>query len=193
MSSETKRSGVTKIQRHLGASALTVGWLQQDQSDSFKSTAQNESSAEIMQFTSSPCSQHYRTLSSVHNKRIISHDSMIKRSKDRNLSHTHTARSLCRLCLLGDVDASFCFFGSSRPSTWVNHGFSSTLTPWLCPPQPPTWSSQAGYEYELTNEQLLQSSFPYTPCWLTHTADKNSFHMFYWSLKQSSGHVFFLF
>ena len=29
----------------------------------------------------------------------------------------------------------------------------------------------AGYEKELGNEQVLQSSFPYTPCWLTQTAD----------------------
>ena len=53
---ETKRSGISKIQRHLGASALTVGWLQQIQSNSFKSTVENDSSIEIMQFTSR-CSQ----------------------------------------------------------------------------------------------------------------------------------------
>jgi hypothetical protein len=29
----------------------------------------------------------------------------------------------------------------------------------------------AGYEKELGNEQVLRSSFPYTPCWLTQTAD----------------------
>jgi hypothetical protein len=29
----------------------------------------------------------------------------------------------------------------------------------------------AGYEKELGNKQVLQSSFPYTPCWLTQTAD----------------------
>ena len=29
----------------------------------------------------------------------------------------------------------------------------------------------AGYENQLLNEQFLESSFPYTPCWLTQTAD----------------------
>jgi len=29
----------------------------------------------------------------------------------------------------------------------------------------------AGYDKELGNEQLLESSFPYTPCWITQTAD----------------------
>jgi hypothetical protein len=31
-----------------------------------------------------------------------------------------------------------------------------------------------GYEYELPNGQFLLSSFPYKPCWLTHTADENN-------------------
>ncbi|KAF8684419.1 hypothetical protein HU200_044313 [Digitaria exilis] len=30
----------------------------------------------------------------------------------------------------------------------------------------------AGYEQELGNEQLIMSSFPYTPCWLGQTADR---------------------
>jgi hypothetical protein len=29
----------------------------------------------------------------------------------------------------------------------------------------------AGYDKELSNERLLESSFPYTPCWITQTAD----------------------
>jgi len=29
----------------------------------------------------------------------------------------------------------------------------------------------AGYDKELSNERLLESSFLYTPCWITQTAD----------------------